>query len=183
MVKYESFISVFGESAIRTLVFSIFTNAFKAFKESDKFSKIFVNGEKIDRIFSAFQLKFYFNDTIQMTKEKKIIIPISGSCFKSKHQVKELRNIYQKGNFNSSNVLQKGKLYMDAVCSQTELEYNLLGDECVVFEADWENVIKSMPKPPNIETNVSELISLIKNHPLFKYLSDFKCSNLRILFI
>ena len=63
---------------------------------------------------------------------------------------------------------------MDAVCSQTELEYNLLGDECVVFEADWENVIKSMPKPPNIETNVSELISLIKNHPLFKYLSDFK---------
>ena len=31
-----------------------------------------------------------------------------------------------------------------------------------------------MPKPPNIETNVSELISLIKNHPLFKYLSDFK---------
>ena len=34
MVKYESFISVFGESAIRTLVFSIFTNAFK---ESDKF--------------------------------------------------------------------------------------------------------------------------------------------------
>lgn len=170
MVKYESFISVFGESAIRTLVFSIFTNAFK---ESDKFSKIFVNGEKIDRIFSAFQLKFYFNDTIQMTKEKKIIIPISGSCFKSKHQVKELRNIYQKGNFNSSNVLQKGKLYMDAVCSQTELEYNLLGDECVVFEADWENVIKSMPKPPNIETNVSELISLIKNHHLFKYLSDF----------
>ena len=63
---------------------------------------------------------------------------------------------------------------MDAVCSQTELEYNLLGDECVVFEADWENVIKSMPKPPNIETNVSELISLIKNHPLFKYLSYFK---------
>ena len=171
MVKYESFISVFGESAIRTLVFSIFTNAFK---ESDKLSKIFVNGEKIDRIFSAFQLKFCFNDTIQMTKEKKIIIPISGSCFKSKYQVKELRNIYQKGNFNSSNVLQKGKLYMDAVCSQTELEYNLLGDECVVFEADWENVIKSMPKPPNIETNVSELISLIKNHPLFKYLSDFK---------
>ena len=80
-----------------------------------------------------------------MTKEKKIIIPISGSCFKSKYQVKELRNIYQKGNFNSSNVLQKGKLYIDAVCSQTELEYNLLGDECGVFEADWDNVIKSMP--------------------------------------
>ena len=60
----------FCESAIRTLVFSIFTNAFK---ESDKFSKIFVNGEKIDRIFSAFQLKFYFNDTIQMTKEKKLL--------------------------------------------------------------------------------------------------------------
>ena len=34
MVKYESFISVFGESAIRTLVFSICTNAFK---ESDKY--------------------------------------------------------------------------------------------------------------------------------------------------
>ena len=31
-----------------------------------------------------------------------------------------------------------------------------------------------MPKPPNIETNVSELISLIKNNPLFKFLSDFK---------
>ena len=51
------------------------------------------------------------------------------------------------------------------------IRIQLLGDECVVFEADWENVIKSMPKPPNIETNV---ISLIKNHPLFKYLSDFK---------
>ena len=72
MVKYESFISVFGESAIRTLVFSIFANAIK---ESDKFSKIFVNGEKIDRIFGAFQLKFYFNDTIQIPKEKKNYYP------------------------------------------------------------------------------------------------------------
>ena len=79
--------------------------------------------------------------------------------------------------------MPKGQLYMDAVCSPTELEYNLLGDECVVFEADWENVIKSMPKPPNIETNVSELISLIKNHPLFKHLSDFKMFQMQIQFI
>ena len=60
MVKFESFISVFGESAIRTLVLSIFLNAIKA---NDKLSKIFMK-DRLDKMFSVFQLKFYFNDTI-----------------------------------------------------------------------------------------------------------------------
>ena len=170
MVKFESFISVFGESAIRTLVLSIFLNAIKA---NDKLSKIFMK-DRLDKMFSVFQLKFYFNDTIQSTKEKKLIIPISGSSFKSKYQVKELRNIYQKGNFEVDNIIPKGILYMEGVTSNSDLPYNILGDECVVFEADWDDVVKAMPKPINSDITINEQISLIKNHPLFKYLSDFK---------
>ena len=170
MVKFESFISVFGESAIRTLVHSIFLNAIKA---NDKLSKIFIK-DRLDKMFSVFQLKFYFNDTIQSTKEKKLIIPISGSSFKSKYQVKELRNIYQKGIFEADNILPKGILYMEGVTSNSDLPYNILGDECVVFEADWDDVVKAMPKPINSDITINEQISLIKNHPLFKYLSDFK---------
>lgn len=171
MIKYESFISVFGDGAIRNIVYYIFSNAIA---ENDKLSKFFTKGEKLDKLFNVFQLKFYFNDTVQLSNEKKIIIPISGTVFKSKYQVKELRSIYQKINFANESVIPKGKAFMESVTSYNELPFNILGDECVVFEADWENVEKSMPKPPNSDLNLVSQIALIKNHPLFKYLSAFK---------
>ena len=163
-LSHEDFIDILGDNAVRTVIFGIFENSIK---ESEELSKIFFK-EYHQRLFNAFQLKFYFNDTIQTPNQRKVLMLISGTAFKSKYQIKDLHNLYQKVYLHIKNSIPRGKASIESILKVNN-NYSILGDECVIFEGDWDEIIKAIPR-----SNISLRINILKNHPLFKNISDYK---------
>ena len=164
VLYHDDIVNSLGKDAIRDLVFSIFT---KAIKESDTLNKVFKD-EMYLKLFNCFQLKFYFNDIIHLTSQKKIIIIISGTAFKTKFQLKEFYNLYQKKQINKKNILLKGKAFIDSITTSNDIDYNILGDECIVFESEWDVIVKTFTTP-----ELYTLFSLLKYIPLFKIHNDY----------
>ena len=149
-------------------------------------------------------------------KEKKILIPISGSIFKFHHKtnntkehvgnfiyqtiiklyscefnqrtsiskhptnVSTLSNSVRNSGNNSQNkskndLIEKGELFIDSILIEKDLDYSILGDECLVFECLWSEIEKYLNLPsPETKLNLFERINLLKPLPLFKYLSPLK---------
>lgn len=164
VLYHDDIVSSLGKDAIKDLVFSIFA---KAVKDSDKLNKVFKD-EMYMKLFNCFQLKFYFNDIIHLTSQKKIIIIISGTAFKTKFQLKEFYNLYQKKQITKKNILHKGKAFIDSITTSNDIEYNILGDECIVFESEWDTIVKSFTT-----VELYTLYSLLKYIPLFKIHNDY----------
>ena len=168
-IKYEDLIPIFQEHSIKNIVFKIFENAIK----KNKYLNQYINtDEKIKKVFSIFELKFYFQNIIIKRNQQKIILPISGTIFKEKKMGNELQNFIHSVNLNYSNQLEKGKIFMETL-TENITYYNILGDECIIFEADWENLLPiiSSRKIKNIKIN--NLISILKSNPYFHIFSNF----------
>lgn len=164
VLYHDDIINSLGKDAIRDLVFSVFA---QAIKDNDKLSKVFKDETHL-KLFNCFQLKFYFNDVIHSTAQKKVLIIISGTAFKTKFQLKEFHNLYQKKQINKKNILLKGKAFIDSIMTSNDIDYNILGDECIVFESEWNVIVKAFTTP-----ELYTLFSLLKYIPLFKIHNDY----------
>ena len=212
-ILYDELFSILGDNAVKNIIFNIFD---KSIKNNEILNKYFTIGDNKSRLFNIFQFKFYFNDIIMTQKEKKILIPISGSLFKFHHKtnntkehlgnfiyqsiiklyscefnqrtsiskhptnVSTLSNSVRNSGNNSQNkskndLIEKGELFIDSILIEKDLDYSILGDECLVFECLWSEIEKYLNLPsPETKLNLFERINLLKPLPLFKYLSPLK---------
>ena len=73
-----------------------------------------------------------------------IILPISGSIFKGKKN-QELQNFIHFINSNYMNEIPKGKIFMESLLieeNNKDINYNIYGDECIIFEIEWDILIQ-----------------------------------------
>ena len=168
-IKYEDLFPIFQEHSIKNIVFKIFENAIK----TNEYLYQYINtDEKIKKVFSIFELKFYYQNIIIKRNQHKIILPISGTIFKEKKMGNELQNFIHSINLNYSNQLEKGKIFMETLTEQI-INYNILGDECIIFEADWENLFQIISSKNINNIKINDLILLLKNNPHFHIFSTF----------
>lgn len=170
-ITYQDLIAVFGDNILRILISSIFTTSIK---ENERLNNTMI-GENVETLFDKFSLRFYYYDNIVELKEKKMIIPISGTTFKSTIYGKNQQN-YNKIIFDPADnmIIPKGKVFFDSIINETSSSHFIVGDECVVYECDWDTIIKSFRKPSKSDLPILQQISFLRNHPLFKSLSEFK---------
>ncbi len=212
-ITYEHLFMILGDNAVKSIIYHILE---RSIKRNEILNKFFDIGDNKSRLFNCFQFKFYFNDVILTPKEKKIIIPISGTVFKYHHKSNNIKehignfiyqsilkfycyennnkNIYQsnistKANslHNSGNntqriftkqkskqkdLIEKGELFIESITKQNDLNYSLLGDECLIFECLWSDIEKNINLPSSeMKLSLLERINLIKSIPSFKLLS------------
>ena len=172
-IKYEDIFRIFEEKTVQIIIDNMFVNAVK---ENELFLSG-INVNLINKMIPCFQLQYYFNDTILLKKEKKVILPVCGTILKSKKSLKEIDNMLDTININYKNRIENGKLNIDSITSDTTINFHLLGDECIVYECDWDSLL------PNIITNhlfnfyhiqPLDLIKNLKLIPLYHFVNPFK---------
>ena len=172
-IQYDDIIALYEEKTIEFFVDNMLINAVK---ENQLFLSN-INMGMINKIIPIFQLHYYFNDNILTKKEKKVILPIFGTIIKSKKSIKDLDNILNFINLNYTNQIEKGKLNLDSITSDTTLNFNLMGDECIVFECHWENLVnKIINNNLFLINNIqpSDFIKNLKTIPLYHFINPFK---------
>ena len=98
---------------------SIIENIFEiSLKRNEILGKYFIIDDNFSRVFSAFQLKYYCHDVILNQKEKKILLPISGTLFKYHHSNNNNENIelfiyksIRDLHLNNNPILKKSSFY------------------------------------------------------------------------
>ena len=173
-ILYEDIFSCLGDKCIQYIVHQLYIKSIK----NDEFLSHISTDKIIDNCFPLFQLKFYFNDTILLKNQKKLILPISGTIIKSKLLAKDISYIPEEISITSQkNILENGIFNTDSVTIDADIMYNLIGDETIVFESDWEFLLPKLIKNDifkNYNLNPLDLIQSLKHISLFKYLSEFK---------
>ena len=173
-IAYEDIFSCLGDKCVQYIVQQLYINAVK----NDEFLSHISNDKIIERCFPLFQLKFYYNDTILMKNQKKLILPISGTVIKNKLLAKDISNIPEKiSMISNKNILNNGLFHTDSVTIDVDIMYNLIGDETIVFECDWESLLPKLIKNDIFKTykiNPLDLIISLRKFSVFKYLSEFK---------
>ena len=173
-ISFDNIVNCLGEKYVQNIVYQIYINAIK----NDEFLSFISTDKIIERVFPLFQLKFYFHDTILSKNQKKLILPISGSVIKSKFLAKDIKNFVELiSQLPDKNFLKHGVFFTDSITMDVDISYNLIGDEAIVFECEWEAIL-----PKLIQNNIFrifniqpfELIQILKQLSLFKYLSEFK---------
>ena len=173
-IKYEDLIPIFKEQGIKNIIYKIFEKVIK----ENKYLNQFINTEEIiKKVFLNFELKFYYQNIIMFNNQKKILLPISGTIFKEK-KMQELQNFIHSVNLNYKNQIEKGKIYMDTIIKEESINYNILGDECIIFEIEFENLIPIISFNQIKEISIKDLIFILKNNPQFNFLSSFTIFNL-----
>ena len=172
-IKYDNLFQIFEEKTVEIIIDNMFVNAVKE-------NELFLSGINvclINKMIPCFQLQYYFNDTILSKKEKKVILPVCGTILKSKKSLKEIDNMLNTVNINYKNRIENGKLNIDSITSDTTINFHLLGDECIVFECDWESLL------PKIITNQLfkfyniqplDFTKTLKSIPLYHFVNPFK---------
>ncbi len=228
-ISYENLFMILGDNAAKSIIYHIFE---RAINKNEILNNYFEYGDNKSRLFNNFQLKFYFNDIIMTPKEKKILIPISGTIFKYPHKSNNIKehignfiyqsivkfytdnnnntnnksmyqsnistnpnsnnnSIYNSGNNsnrihndnkkNKGSLIEKGELFIEPITIQNDLNYSLLGDECLIFECLWSDIEKSLTLPSTeVKISLIDRLNILKPLPLLKFLSPlqlFQLSN------
>jgi len=180
-ISFEDLFNSIGNDAPKIIMQKIFE---KAVKENEFLSKYFMAGENLNKIFNISKIKYYFNDIVCGIKEKKILIPVSGSVFRvlpkefldkelpQKLLNQQIKNLYlekydslysskvnnnsyvKKKLLNKKYILINGKLNIDLITVSGNSKYYILGDECLVIEINWTEIEKNLIIP-NEETKLS----------------------------
>ena len=173
--------SIYNESMIESISHNIFI---KNFKEKKNIFSHYINENNIEKIFRLFQLKFYFCDKILTKNEKKIFIPISGTLIKNNNE--DSKNILDliSANYKTKNI-KNGEIFIDSILeinnenNKNKLnDYNnIICDESVILESnfyDLINIFSQSNKIFNFNFPILNIINILKENILFKYLNLFK---------
>ena len=172
-INFEDIFMYLGENCIQNFVFELFNDAIK----NDEFLSFSFTNKIIKDIYNSFQLKFFYNDTILSKNQKKIVLPICGTIIKSKKQAKDITNILEVIKNNYSNRLITGIFFTDAVTRDINIMFNLIGDESIVFECEWYEIINKLITNELFHVYQITPIDLIQSFikiSLFKYISPYK---------
>ena len=59
-----------------------------------------------------------------------------------------------------------------------DINYNIYGDECIIFEIEWDILIQILYSNKIKEESIHNLIYILKNNPQFNFLSLFNLFSL-----
>ena len=167
-IKYKKLLSILSEERLNNIIIYILE---KSIKESKHLQK-YITNNNLSNIFPCFSLKFYKNSIIIPQDIKKIIIPISGTVFKGK-KTQNIMNLMSTNNYKK---LKNGEIYMGSVSLEKELDSCIMGDECIILETLWENLLPKLSslKFPELKITIYDLIDILKQDSLFYFLPIFK---------
>ena len=210
-INFEDLYKALGKDTPKLLMQKIFEKAVKEneilskyFLTGDNMDKIFnisqikyyfndiVCGNKEKKIFipvsgSVFKVVPQFNldeglpETLLNQQMKTLYRENSDSFSSSKIYSKINSTIKKKKLAKKKKICKKGKLNIDSITVSGRSRYYILGDECLIIEANWIDIEKNIIIP-NEETRLSlnQRINLIKPIDFFKYLTPlqiFQLSN------
>lgn len=191
-LPYEDIIDIIGKDYIQKFAYSIYSHCIQKSEHLGKY----VTGENLKNIFEVFQLKYYFADTVIPPKTRKICIILSGKLLK----VVTNGTVYSPYNsfsgYSSNNhmsfsmsttmdrfaevVAESGDLYGEALIDQSEKKRHgsevtfVSEDECIVFEASWTDMMKSIRSDNCENLSLYEGINILKAQHFFSNLTEMK---------
>ena len=159
-IEYKVLEEIFnGDNMVKKLIQHIFNNAIKNSQILGKYFSI----SNISTIFGVFELKYYFNDTVISKKSRKLFIPLGGVLTQTKNKKTEL--IYPNGDlFEEGLILQSSSSNKTAIFS----------DECVLFEAQWNEILKIIQCYSNRSTSMYDKMQYMRKVPFFKGINEVK---------
>lgn len=158
-IKYKKIKEIFNcnkENYTQRILLSIFS---KAIKDCSILSKYF-SSFNIANFFKIFEMKYYFNDTVVNKRQNKLVLLLSGSLYvksKTKHLVGGLGQIIKEPLINNY--------------------FAISTNECVVLEAQWNEVLKSIKSYTVKKYTLFQIVTLIRNNLQsmgIKHLSEYK---------
>ena len=167
-IKYKKLLSILSEERLNNIVIHILEKSIKECKHLQKY----ISKDNLSKIFPCFSLKYYKNSIIIPQDTKKIIIPISGTVFKGK-KTQNIMNLISTNNYKK---LKNGEIYMGAITLEKELESCIMGDECIILETLWDNLLPQLSslKFPELKITIYDLIKILNQDSLFNFLPIFK---------
>ena len=174
-ISYIDFFNCLNNESIKNIMEKLFDHAIK----NDEFLSYISKDQIIKDIFPLFELKFYFNDTILTKNQKKLILPISGTIIKSKYLAKEISFVSDQIGltYSKKDFLINGYFNTDSVTIDVDIMYNLIGDETIVLECEWEILLPKLITNDIFKIykiNPLDLIQTLRKISLYKYLCDYK---------
>ena len=174
-ISYIDFFNCLNNESIKNIMEKLFDHAIK----NDEFLSYISKDQIIKDIFPLFELKFYFNDTILNKNQKKLILPISGTIIKSKYLAKEISFVSDQIGltYSKKDFLINGYFNTDSVTIDVDIMYNLIGDETIVLECEWEILLPKLITNDIFKIykiNPLDLIQTLRKISLYKYLCDYK---------
>lgn len=171
IIPYSVLDEILGENPVEKLIHNVFLNSMKS---SEILSKYFTVNN-ISELFNSFQLKYYFNDIIITPKNKKLFISIGGFIYKTEGVLKNVNSLSFKvdGIFNNP-ITVKGEMFGESYLSEisNNIKYSIISDECVIFEANWTDILKITKCYSDRNISLYEKMALLKKYPLFKGISE-----------
>ena len=167
-IKYKELLSILNEERLNNIIINILEKSIK----ENKHLKKYIPNDNLSKIFSCFSLKFYKNTIIIPQDIKKIIIPISGTVFKGKKN----QNIMNLMSTNNYKKIKNFEIYMGSISLEKELGTCIMGDECIILETLWENLLPKLStlKFPELKITINDLIDILNQDSLFNFLPIFK---------
>ena len=174
-ISYIDFFHCLNNESIKNIMEKLFDHAIK----NDEFLSYISKDQIIKDIFPLFELKFYFNDTILTKNQKKLILPISGTIIKSKYLAKEISFVSDQIGltYSKKDFLINGYFNTESVTIDVNIMYNLIGDETIVLECEWEILLPKLITNDIFKIykiNPLDLIQTLRKISLYKYLCDYK---------
>lgn len=169
-IKKEDFLDCCGENPVKLITYNMFAYSVKS---SSLLSKYY-DDENIQSLFDIFQLKYYFSDIIVYRKQKKMLLLIGGSLYKSINADK-LRGVASLKYNQDDEIVNDCSLYGEELlaCEDQTSSFVISTDECVLFEAQWKDILK-ITRSTNKISSLYDQVHLIKTHPYFKGICELK---------
>lgn len=163
-IEYKVIDNIFNnDNMVKKLIQNIFNNAVKSSQILSKYFTI----NNISTIFSIFQLKYYFNDTILSKKSKKIFILLGGTLTKTKNK-------------KSTIIYPSAELFEESLIMQSSSSNKtvMFSDECVLFEAPWNEILKNIHCYSNRSATMYDKLQYMRKVPFFKGINEIKLFSL-----
>ena len=157
-IKYQKIKEIFNcnKDYTQRILLGIFSNAIKDCSILSKYFSSF----NIANFYKIFEMKYYFNDTVVNKRQNKLVLLLSGNLYvnsKTKHPIGGVGQIIKEPLINNY--------------------FAISTNECVVLEAQWNEVLKSIKSYTVKKYTLFQIITLIRNNLQsmgIKHLSEYK---------
>ena len=155
-LDYKDIREVMGENYMKEMVKKLFVSTIK---NSSQFNR-FLGMKNFSGLFSMFKIGYYYATMVSSSYRKKISLVICGRLLLS--STKEI--VANPGDLFGELILQHTTEPVEIICE----------DACVVFEANWYDILKSLKASCDSQISVHYLMKLLQKYDIFSDLSEWK---------
>ena len=156
-LDYKDIKDILGQNYMKELINKLFVSTIK---NSSQFNR-FLGMKNFGGLSSMFKVNYYSNNAlVSSSKHKKISLVICGRLLLS--STKEI--VANPGDLFGELILQHNTEEVEIICE----------DSCIVFEANWYDILKSLKASCDSQISVHFLMKLLQKYDIFSELSEWK---------